>query len=279
MNDRMWEHPQTLHNACRLREIGYTVLEPEAGPLAAGEGSGPGRMPEPETILAHIGRALERGVSLRGRRIVVTAGPTREALDPVRYLSNRSSGKMGVAVAAAAWRRGADVVLIAGPLGVVLPTGVAAIQVETTAEMACAVRRALRSADALIMAAAPADFRPVRVATSKVKKGSGAWALELAATPDILTETRADRRNGAVIVGFALETDDVLAGGRAKLDAKGLDLVVVNDAREAGAGFGVDTNRVSLISKAGGVEELPLMHKSDLADLLLDRVGVLLGAS
>lgn len=278
MNDRMWAHRQTQTNAAHLETIGYRVLPPESGELAAGEGSGPGRMPEPETILAHVGRMLEEPGDLRGRRVVVSAGPTREALDPVRFLSNRSSGKMGVALAAAAWRRGADVVLIAGPLSVPRPVGVPVCRVETTAEMRDAVARELETADVLVMAAAPADFAPEHRAASKIKKDAGAAALELAPTVDILSDTRAARRPGTVVVGFALETDDVLANAAQKLEGKGLDMVVVNDAREAGAGFEVDTNRVTLLSKGGTSEALPLLSKSDVADAVLDRVvGMLRG--
>jgi phosphopantothenoylcysteine decarboxylase / phosphopantothenate---cysteine ligase len=275
MNDRMWAHRQTALNVAHLREIGYVVLEPEEGMLAAGEGMGPGRMPEPETIVAHAGRMLERA-SLRGRSIVVSAGPTREPVDPVRFLSNRSSGKMGVAIAAAAWRRGADVTLVAGPLDVPPPVGVTVVDVETTEQMANAVSQLLPGAVALIMAAAPADFGVATPASSKVKKSTRPAQLTLTPTTDILESTRARRRDGAVIVGFALETDDLLANARAKLHAKGLDLVVVNDAREEGAAFAVDTNRVALLDASGGVEDLPLMPKTELADVLLDRVEALL---
>lgn len=279
MNDRMWAHPATTRNAASLRELGYRVLDPDDGPLAVGEGSGPGRMPEPETILAHAGRLLEGGTGpLAARRVVVTAGPTREPVDPVRFLSNRSSGKMGVALAEAAWRRGAEVTLIAGPLGVPVPPGIAVVNVETTAEMGRAVAEALSTADVLIMAAAPADFRPAAPSTSKIKKASAPASLVLAPTQDILSSTVAQRRPGTVVVGFALETHDALTGGRAKLAAKALDLVVVNDATERGAGFGVDTNRVTLLAKDGPEEVLPLMSKRDVADVILDRVGALLAA-
>jgi phosphopantothenoylcysteine decarboxylase/phosphopantothenate--cysteine ligase len=276
MNDRMWAHRQTAANAAHLREIGYSLLEPDDGPLAVGEGSGPGRMPEPETILAHVGRLLERGEALRGRRVVVTAGPTQEPVDPVRFLSNRSSGKMGVALAAAAWRRGADVTLIAGPLAVQLPPGVRAVPVQTTAEMAAAVGQALDEADVLVMAAAPADFAAAQPAGEKIKKGNAPATLALTSTPDVLTTTRPRRRHGTIVVGFALETNDPVANGRKKLDAKGLDVVVVNDATEPGAGFGVDTNRVTLLTAGGGEEVLPLMGKEEVADVILDRVEGLL---
>ena len=276
MNDLMWAHGQTQENVAHLRHLGYLVVPPEEGMLAAGEGSGPGRMPEPETIFAHVGRLLERDSALRGRRVVVTAGPTREPIDPVRYISNHSTGKMGVALAAAAWRRGADVALVAGPLGVETPVGVSVQRVETTEEMADAVERALPGADVLVMAAAPADFRAAAPAASKIKKAAAPASLALTATPDILARTRGARRPDAVIVGFALETDEPLRGGRDKLAAKGLDLIVVNDAREPGAGFAVDTNRVTLLASDGSEEALPLRSKSEVADEILDRVERLL---
>ena len=276
MNDRMWAHAQTQRNAAHLREIGYRLLDPDEGDLAAGEGSGPGRMPEPEAIFAHVGRLLEARGGLHGRRVVVTAGPTREAVDPVRYLSNHSSGRMGVAIAAAAWRRGADVRLIAGPLAVPPPPGVERIGVESTEEMAAAVRRELPRADALVMAAAPADYRIAAPATQKLKKGSEPLTLPLEHTVDILASTRDARRDGAVIVGFALETERVLEHARSKLAAKALDLIVVNDATEEGAGFGVPTNRVTLLARDGTEEALPLLPKDAVADAILDRVEALL---
>jgi phosphopantothenoylcysteine decarboxylase/phosphopantothenate--cysteine ligase len=272
MNDRMWAHGQTQRNVARLRELGYGIVEPDEGMLAAGEGSGPGRMPEPETIFAHVGRLLENDRTLLGRRVLVTAGPTRESMDPVRFISNHSSGKMGVAIAAAAWRRGATVDLIAGPMSASTPVGATVREVESTEDMADAVKELLPTADVMIMAAAPADFRPAHVATSKIKKTAAPDALALAQTPDILLTTRSVRRPGTVVVGFALETDKPLDGGRTKLEAKDLDLIVVNDATEAGAGFGVDTNRVTLLARGGNEERLPLMSKADVADAILDRV-------
>lgn len=277
MNDRMWGHPQTTRNVAHLRELGYHVIDPDVGDLAVGEGIGPGRMPEPETIMAHAARRLEARSALAGRTVVVTAGPTREAVDPVRFLSNRSSGKMGVAIAEAAWRRGAQVRLVAGPLGIAPSATLETTRVTTTDEMRDAVAHALPGADVLVMAAAPADFRPVTVAGSKIKKSGAPEAIALAPTPDILRDTMASRRTGAVIVGFALETDDVLANGAAKLAAKGLDLIVVNDAREAGAGFEGDTNRVTFISREGASEALPLLSKREVADAILDRIEALLG--
>ena len=278
MNDRMWAHAQTRANAEHLRSLGYTLLDPDEGSLAAGEGSGPGRMPEPETILAHVGRLLEGSASpLAGRRVLVTAGPTREAIDPVRFISNHSSGRMGVAVAAAAWRRGAGVTLVAGPLAVPVPVGIAHVPVESTEEMRSAVERALPEADVVVMAAAPSDYRSAHRADAKIKKTGEARRLELEENADILASTRAARRDGAVVVGFALETDDVLDNARRKLASKSLDLIVVNDAREPGAGFGVSTNRVTILARGSdAAEPLPLLAKDEVADAILDRVAELL---
>ncbi len=277
MNDRMWAHKQTGANVKHLRSLGYTVVDPDSGALASPqEGAGPGRMPEPETILAHIGRLLETH-DLAGRTVTVTAGPTRESVDPVRYISNHSSGKMGVALAAAAWRRGAEVRLIAGPLSVPVPPGICVDHVESTEQMADAVRNRLPASDVLIMAAAPADFRPATVADSKLKKANRPDAIALDNTVDILKSTRDARKPGSVIVGFALETDDVIAQAQDKLAAKALDLIVVNDQREAGAGFGGDTNRVTFLAPGKPAEELALMLKTEVADAILDRVGALLG--
>jgi len=278
MNDRMWAHKQTQANAVHLRQLGYRLLDPDEGMLAAGEGSGPGRMPEPETILAHVGRLLEdRGSALAGRHVLVTAGPTREAIDPVRFLSNHSSGRMGTAIAAAAWRRGAEVTLVAGPLAVAIPVGVRHLPVESTSEMQAAIERELPASDALVMAAAPADYRPADVSASKLKKTGAARSIALTENPDILASTRSARRNGAVVVGFALETDDVVANARRKLDAKALDLIVLNDANEAGAGFAVDTNRVTIFTRGTDEpERLPLLTKHEVADAILDRVEAVL---
>jgi phosphopantothenoylcysteine decarboxylase / phosphopantothenate---cysteine ligase len=277
MNDRMWAHAQTQHNAARLRELGYQLLDPDDGMLAAGEGSGPGRMPEPETIFAHVGRVLERGSALRGRTVLVTAGPTREAIDPVRFISNHSSGRMGVEIAAAAWRRGADVTLVAGPLSVPLPVGVRHVAVESTEQMRDAMAGLIEQAHVVVMSAAPADYTPVAPSASKLKKTGAARTLELRETPDILKSTRHSRRDGAVIVGFALETDDLLENARRKLDAKDLDMVVLNSAAEEGAGFGVDTNRVTILRRDGAAPDaLPLQSKRDVADAILDRVEELL---
>lgn len=273
MNDRMWDHPQTQRNARHLRDAcGYTLVGPAVGPLAYGEGSGAGRMEEPGVIVEHVGRALEEDTPLRGRTVVVTAGPTREPVDPVRVLSNRSSGRMGFALAQAAWRRGAEVVLIAGPTSIEPPIGPELVRVETAEEMLRAVRDSLSEADALIMAAAVADFLPSGAASQKIKKAEAPTAIELEPAPDILRETRDARPERMVTVGFALETEKAREHARGKLESKGLDLIVLNELGEPGVGFEVETNRVVILDTRGGAEELPLMSKHDVAEAILDRV-------
>jgi phosphopantothenoylcysteine decarboxylase/phosphopantothenate--cysteine ligase len=277
MNDRMWANAQVRANADAMRAQGREILEPATGPLAApDEGAGQGRMQEPEVIVAHAERLLTPRGKLAGKRVVVTAGPTREPIDPVRFLTNHSTGKMGVALAAAAWRRGAGVEMIHGPLSAALPVGVRAVAVETTRDMAEAVRVAVQSAHVLIMSAAPSDFRPAEVATSKIKKRGAPAPIVLQENEDILRSTRDARRPGMVAVGFALETDDLVEHATAKLSAKGLDLIVANSAREAGAGFGHDTNRVTIISAEGAPDALPLLSKDATAEAILDRVEALL---
>jgi phosphopantothenoylcysteine decarboxylase/phosphopantothenate--cysteine ligase len=236
-------------------------------------------MLEPDEIIAYAGRALEGATALSGLRIVVSAGPTREPIDPVRYIGNRSSGRMGYEIAAAAWRRGADVVLVTGPSHLHPPVGVTVWPIETAAEMRDAVAAELEQADALVMAAAVADFRPADPADEKLKKEAGGVpTIHLEKTADVLASTRELRRPDAVIVGFALETRDVVENGRRKLEAKGLDLLVVNDAREPGAGFEVATNRVTFLSRDADDEVLPLLSKGEVADRILDRVEALLQA-
>jgi phosphopantothenoylcysteine decarboxylase / phosphopantothenate---cysteine ligase len=277
MNDGMWAHVQTQANVARLQQIGYRIVGPADGPLAFGEGTGPGRAEEPAVVLEHIGRALGEGAPWLGRRVLVTAGPTREAVDAVRVLTNRSSGRMGFAIAAAAWRRGADVTLVAGPAAVPPPVGPARVNVETAADMLAAVRRGLPAADVLFMAAAVADFRPVVVA-GKMKKAAAPSALQVEPAPDVLLETLDDRRDGTVVVGFALETGDGRDSARRKLRDKRLDLIVLNPADEPGAGFDVDTNRVVVMEPGGGEHEIPLQGKDAVAEELLDRVAILLEA-
>ena len=276
MNDRMWANSQTQRNVAHLRELGYDVIDPDEGPLAVGEGSGPGRMPEPETIFSLIGKKLGRDGSLSGKRVVVTAGATREPIDPVRFISNHSSGRMGVAIADSARRRGASVVLISGHLEVAAPANVERIDAPSVDQMREAVASSLPDADVLIMAAAPADFRPTNASDQKIKKDGKISSIKLTPTDDILSSTAGIRKENAVIVGFALETEDVLSNARSKLQKKNLDMIVANNANEEGAGFRVPTNRVTLITRDGKSQEIPLMQKTELAELILDKVEQLL---
>ncbi len=277
MNDEMFAHPQTRANLDRLLSRGVVSVGPEIGALAEGPSERPGRMSEPETILAHAARVLRGPGPLARRRIVVTAGPTRESIDPVRVVTNRSSGKMGYRIAEAAWERGAEVVLISGPVALPPPVGVTLRPVESTRELEAVVREELPMADVLVMAAAPADFRPSSPSESKRPRGDGALAIPMEPTEDILAATRGARKAGSLTVGFALETGDALAKGRAKLERKDLDLIVVNDALEPGAGFEHDTNRVALIGRDGTPTILPLRSKREVAEAILDAVEGALG--
>jgi phosphopantothenoylcysteine decarboxylase / phosphopantothenate---cysteine ligase len=277
MNDEMYAKAETRANLARLRERGVTLVGPEVGALAEGPSERPGRMSEPETILAHAARLVRPRGLLAGRRVVVTAGPTREPIDPVRFVTNRSSGRMGYRLAEAAWERGAEVVLISGPVALQPPVGVQMVPVETTHDLEGAVRRELPSADVLVMAAAPADFRPKDPTAAKRPRLEGAVAIPMEPTSDILGATRGDRRKGSVIVGFALETGNAVEKGKAKLVRKDLDLIVVNDALEPGAGFDVDTNRVAILDREGGARLLPLQSKLEVAHAILDAVESRLG--
>jgi phosphopantothenoylcysteine decarboxylase/phosphopantothenate--cysteine ligase len=277
MNDEMYAKPETRANLERLRGRGVAFVGPEIGALAEGPSERPGRMSEPETILAHAARVVRGHGRLAGRRVVVTAGPTRESIDPVRVVTNRSSGKMGYRVAEVAWERGADVVLISGPVALEPPVGVRLRRVETTKELEDAVRAELPQTDVLVMAAAPADFRPSDPSDSKRARMDGALAIPMEPTDDILSATRSLRRPGSVTVGFALETGDAMAKGRAKLERKDLDLIVINDALEPGAGFEVDTNRVALLGREGAARILPLQSKREVAEAILDTVERSLG--
>lgn len=272
MNTRMWEHPATRANVQRLSDAGVTMVGPTTGWLAEGE-TGEGRMEEPETIFAHAARRIAPAGELTGRKVVVTAGPTRAALDPVRYIGNRSSGRMGYALAQAAWTRGADVVLVSGPASVDPPVGPRVIEVETAGEMLEALRAELEDAAVLAMVAAVADFAPADVADEKIKKDGTAFDLSLAGGPDLLHETRDARAEGGVFtLGFALETHDGVANAQRKLREKGLDMVALNMADEPDSGFDVETNRVTLIEPDDAVEELPLLSKLEVAERLLDRI-------
>ncbi len=277
MNDVMFDHAQTAANLATLRSRGTVVVGPDTGALAEGPADRPGRMSEPEAILAHAARLIGGRGPLGGRRVIVTAGPTRESIDPVRVVTNRSSGKMGFRIAEAAWERGADVVLVSGPVSLPDPIGVRVRRVESTADMERALRDELPSADLLVMAAAPSDFRPRAAATLKVARSQGALNVELEPTADILSATRACRKPGSVTVGFALETGDAIVKARAKLTGKDLDLIVINDALEPGAGFEHDTNQVTLLARDGTAERLPLLSKREVADAILSAMEARFG--
>ena len=272
MNDAMFANPATQSNLRRLGSRGWRSVGPAVGELAEGPSERPGRMAEVEEILAHAARLLHAPSALAGRRIVVTAGPTREAIDPVRVLTNRSSGKMGYRLAEAAWQRGASVTLISGPSSELAPVGVDIVRVETTAQMVSAVRESLAGSDVLIMAAAPADYRPLRPRADKLPRSDGGFALELGATEDILLATAADRPADLIAVGFALETGNAIEKGRDKLQRKQLDMIVVNDALEPGAGFDVDTNAVTILDRRGRAERVPLRSKAAVAEAILDAI-------
>ncbi len=271
MNDAMYAHPATRANLKTLAERGWHFVGPESGALAEGPSDLPGRMSEPETIAVAAARLLAGTGPLRGKTVLVTAGPTREHLDPVRVITNPSSGRMGYALAEAALARGAEVLLIVGPTELPLPAGATAHRVETTAEMQRAVQTLVKRADVLIMAAAPADYRPATTAETKRARAAGDFTLKLEPTPDILSSL--ERPPHCIVVGFALETGgDGVAQARRKLQDKALDLAILNDALEPGAGFEVATNRVTIVRKSGAPTELPLLSKRDVAERILDEV-------
>lgn len=274
MDCDMFEHPALQANLATLRARGVHIVEPEHGPLASGL-IGRGRLADLPVILEAAERLLLGARDLAGRVVLVTAGPTREPVDPVRFLSNRSSGKMGYAIAEAAAARGAAVILVSGPTALPVPSGVDSVQVETAQQMHDAVLAKLPVADIVIKAAAVADYRPTRVAGQKIKKAEGLSEIPLEPTPDILAEIGA-RKGRQIVVGFAAETQALVANGRKKLLQKRLDLLVANDVSQPGAGFDGDTNIVKILDAAGGVEELPLLAKREVASRILDRVAALL---
>jgi len=275
MDGGMYDHAAVQANVATLRARGVEVLDPEIGELASGL-TGQGRLPEVDVILEAVLRRLSPKLDLLGETFLITAGPTREALDPVRYLSNRSSGKMGYAVAAAAIRRGARVVLISGPTALEPPAGATPIHVESAEEMRDATLRALPEATVVVKAAAVADYRPKRSLPVKIRSKQEGLSIELASTPDILAEV-ARQKGERFLVGFAAETETVEKQARAKLQAKGLDLIVANDVSRAGIGFDADDNQVTFLDRWGGVEALPKMSKLDVAAALLDRIVFLRG--
>lgn len=272
----MWEHPATRRNLDVLQGDGVEVVPVGHGELASGL-SGPGRMAEPEQIVHHIEHHFQRGGSLAGRRILVTAGPTREALDPVRFLSNHSTGKMGVAIAEALASRGAEVHLVLGP-GAVRPSDsrVAVFDVESALEMLSAAEEIFASCDAAVFTAAVADYRPADPAAHKVPKGEMPMELKLERNPDIAATLGARRRPGQVLVGFALETDEGVERAREKMLRKNLDLVVLNTLADEGAGFGTDTNKVTFIGRDNKTQVFGLKPKVEVADDLADELARLL---
>jgi len=278
MDAGMWTHSATQANAATLRERGVHFAGPARGRMASGL-EGEGRMMEPDEILGHVRWVLGRKGALAGRRIVVTAGPTRERLDPVRFLSNPSSGRQGFALAQAAVDRGAAVMLITGPANLPTPIGAERVDVTTTQEIHDSVISAVEGADVLLMAAAVTDYRPDAVASQKIKKGTGDLALRLIRTPDILSAVAvrwAQTGTPRVVVGFAAESQELIDNARAKLATKNLDMIVANDVTAPDAGFATETNRVVILDRTGGVEELPLMSKAAVAEAILDRVASLL---
>jgi phosphopantothenoylcysteine decarboxylase/phosphopantothenate--cysteine ligase len=271
MNDNMWANQVTQDNVAKLKKRDFIFVGPAYGRLASGK-MGLGRLTELDEIYGVTLQVLGKKGDLAGKHIVVTAGGTQEPVDPVRCLTNRSSGKMGYAIAEAARNRGAAVTLVSGPTAVTKPAGIKIVDVKTAEEMLKAVLQATKKANALIMAAAVADFRPARASGSKIKRQElGDLTLKLEKTPDILEQARGN----FIRVGFAAESDNVIANAIDKVKRKGLDLIVANNITEKGSGFGTDTNRVAIIDSKGKVEKLPLMSKYEIADKLLDRVAVL----
>ena len=271
MDGDMWRHSTVVSHVETLRARGAIIVPPEDGPLASGR-VGQGRLADEETIVTALRSAIYPRLDWTGRRLLISAGPTQEAIDPVRFISNRSSGKMGYALAEAARARGAEVLLVSGPTALQPPRGVEVLSVETAEEMNKAILNRFTWAHAVIMAAAVADFRPVRPAPQKLKKQQQPiTTLSLEPTNDILRELSA-RRTTQLLVGFAAETEDLLAHAQEKLHAKGVDLLVANDVTAPGSGFGSDTNRVWLLHRDGQTEDLPLLAKRDLADRILDRM-------
>lgn len=269
MNTRMYQNPVVQDNMEILRRYGMEVIRPASGYLACGD-TGEGKMPEPEVLYEYIVKALTPK-DMTGKKVLVTAGPTREKIDPVRYISNHSTGKMGYAIARQAMMRGADVTLVSGEVSLQPPMGVRLISVVSAADMAQAVKENAYVQDIIVKAAAVADYRPTVTADEKIKKKDGEMTMELERTEDILAYLGAHRRDGQFLCGFSMETEHMLENSRAKLEKKKIDMIVANNLKQAGAGFGTDTNVVTLLTKDDMVE-LPIMSKEDVADRLLDYI-------
>jgi phosphopantothenoylcysteine decarboxylase/phosphopantothenate--cysteine ligase len=275
MNVHMYAHPTVVENLGRLRARGVTIIEPAEGELACGY-EGKGRLPDTAIVVAELERILSPS-DLAGERVLVTAGPTQEAIDPVRFVSNRSSGKMGFAIAAAARRRGAEVRLVAGPSALATPYGVERIDTTSAVELLAATSSHFSWASALVMAAAVADFRPARPAAGKLKKNAKGIELKMISIADELPRIAA-KKGSRLMIGFAAETGDLAANAKSKLARKRLDLIVANDVTQAGAGFGVDTNIVTFFGADGSVESLPILSKDEVADKILDRLAAMRAA-
>lgn len=274
MNTNMFENPIVQDNLEKLEKFGYEIIEPESGRLAEGM-SGKGRLPKEQTLVDYIERALSDNHDLKGKKVLVTAGPTQEAVDPVRYITNHSSGKMGYAVAKAAMLRGADVTLVSGQVGLEPVPFVKTVSVVSAKDMFEAVVREFEDADIVIKSAAVADFRPANVADNKIKKGESGeeMSIRLERTDDILKYLGEHKRENQFICGFSMETENMLENSRKKLEKKNLDMIVCNNLKEQGAGFQTDTNKVTIIDRKS-TEELGLMSKAEVADKILDRIFI-----
>ncbi len=270
MNTNMYENPILQDNLKKLKQFGYGVIEPAVGMLACRD-VGAGKMPEPEVLFEYIMREIAFEKDLEGQRVLVTAGPTREAIDPVRFITNHSTGKMGYAIAKCAALRGAKVTLVSGPVSIRPPMFVDVVNVVSAKDMYNAVVERMDEQDIIIKSAAVADFRPVNVAEEKVKKAGASMEISLEGTDDILKYIGANRRNDQIVCGFSMETENMLENSRSKLERKNIDMIVANNLKVEGAGFGVDTNVVTIITK-NGEEEFPMMTKDEVANALLCRI-------
>lgn len=275
MNVHMFENPILQENIRKLRRVGYHFIEPAEGYLACGY-EGKGRLPEPEVIVEEI-RGLLKKKDLAGERLLITAGPNHEAIDPVRFIANRSSGKMGYALARAAVRRGAEVTLVSGPTSLTAPEKATVLKVKTAADMRAAVLDRFSNSTTVVMAAAVSDYSPVEAAAKKLKKGAESMRLELKRNPDILKELGA-KKDGRFLIGFAAETDDVIANAGKKLKEKNLDMIVANDVTAEGSGFEGETNIATILDRSGKIQTLPMMTKDELADRIFDHLHALKAA-
>ena len=270
MNTNMYTNQIVQDNLEKLKYYGFEIIDPANGYLACGD-TGAGKMPEPETLLQYILREIACEKDLAGKRVLITAGPTQEKIDPVRYITNHSTGKMGYALAECCMRRGAEVTLVSGPVAIQPPMFVDVVPVTSAEDMAREVKTRADSQDIIIKAAAVADYRPVNPADEKIKKKDGDSSIELERTEDILKYLGEHRKKGQFICGFSMETEHMVENSTAKLDKKNVDMIVANNLKVSGAGFGTDTNIVTLITKAGA-KELPIMSKSEVADAIMDEI-------